>query len=43
MCLDGIERQCAEENIPYEILIVDNGSFDGTIETIEKKARQSFH
>lgn len=35
-CLRGIAEKCAAENIPYEVLIVDNGSRDQTLDIIEK-------
>ena len=38
MCLTSIEKKCREENIEYEVLIVDNGSQDSTTEIIDKKS-----
>ena len=35
MCLEGIAKKCKEEEIDYEVLIVDNNSKDKTIEIID--------
>jgi GT2 family glycosyltransferase len=35
MCIDGIVGNCGSEGLDYEIIIVDNGSSDGTVGTIE--------
>lgn len=40
MCLKGIARKCREEAINYEVLIVDNGSHDRTVEIINKNSEK---
>jgi GT2 family glycosyltransferase len=35
-CLDSFISECREENISWEIIIVDNGSTDGTCELVER-------
>lgn len=40
MCLKGIARKCMEEEINHEVLIVDNGSHDRTIDIINKNSEE---
>ena len=40
MCLTSIEKKCREEKIDYEVLMVDNGSLDSTIDIINKKSEE---
>lgn len=39
MCLKGIDNICVKENIEYEVLIVDNGSYDRTVEIINSYSK----
>lgn len=38
--LEGIRATCAEETIPYEVIVVDNGSNDATIRIIEEVSQE---
>jgi len=40
MCLKGIAKKCMEEEINHEVLIVDNGSHDGTIDIISRNSEE---
>lgn len=40
MCLEGIAKKCKEEEIDYEVLIVDNGSCDRTVDIINKYSEE---
>ena len=37
-CLESISGTCSGEDISYEVIIVDNGSRDDTVERIERHA-----
>jgi len=35
-CFDSIMKSCSRENIPYEIIVVDNGSTDGSVSVVKR-------
>lgn len=35
-CFDSIIRKCSEEEIPFEIIVIDNGSRDGSCGVVER-------
>jgi GT2 family glycosyltransferase len=39
-CLDSIDRQCSQEQIPYEVLLIDNGSTDKTNDIVGEYAKR---
>ena len=39
MCLKGIEKKCKQDTIDYEVLIVDNGSSDRTLDIIAQYSK----
>ena len=39
-CIRGIHRELEKQNIVHEILVIDDGSIDNTLEVIEKLTQE---
>ncbi len=39
-CLDSIKRACGDEGITHEVIVIDNGSADGSRDVVSRYARE---